>query len=73
MVDGGETINLMPYFLLKKIGKYDTNMRPHNMVMSNYEGKTNKALGVIHVDTTMSIITRPTLFVVITTKKITIL
>lgn len=32
----------MSHSLLKKNDKYDTNLRPHNMVMSNYKGKTNK-------------------------------
>lgn len=39
LVDGGATINLMLHFLLKKIGKFDIDLRPHNMVLFNYEGK----------------------------------
>lgn len=35
LIDGGVVVNLMPHFLLRKIGKYDTNLRPHNMVLSN--------------------------------------
>lgn len=42
LVYGGATINLMPHSLLKKIGKYDTNLRPYNTVLSNYEGKIVK-------------------------------
>lgn len=40
LVDGGTSVNFMPHFLLGKIGKFDTNLRPHNMILSNYEGKT---------------------------------
>ena len=39
LVDGGVALNLMLYFLLNKIGKFDTDLRPYNMAMSNYEGK----------------------------------
>ena len=36
LVDGGEIVNLMPQFMLKRIGMFDTNIKPHNMVLSNY-------------------------------------
>lgn len=32
-VDGGVTLNLMPHSLLKKIGKFDVDLLPHNMVL----------------------------------------
>lgn len=46
LVDDGAAVNLMPHFLLKKIGNMDTYLTPHNMVLSYYEGNTSKALGV---------------------------
>lgn len=36
LVDGGTVVNLMPHFLLAKVGKFNTCLRPHNMVLSNY-------------------------------------
>lgn len=68
LVDEGATINLMPIFLLEKIGKFDTNLRPHNMVLSNYEGKTGQTIGLIQIDVIMRSITRPTMFMVIMSK-----
>lgn len=68
LVDGGATVNLMPHFLLSKKGKYDTNLRPHNMVLSNYEGKTGQTMGVIQVDVIVRSITRPTVFMVIASR-----
>lgn len=62
LVGGGETLNLRPHFLLKNIGKFDTNLRHHNMDLSNYEGKTSKALGVIQIDITVGNIVIPTLW-----------
>lgn len=66
LVDGGAMVNLIPHFLLEKIGKYDSDLRPHNMVMSNYERKTLTPMGVIQVDVTVGSIARPTIFMVIT-------
>lgn len=68
-VDWGTMINLMPHSLLKKIGNFDTDLKPHNMVMSNYEGKTSKALGIIQVDINIVTTIIPTLFMVIPTKE----
>lgn len=68
LIDLATKINLTPHSSLRKIGKYETDLRLHNMVMSNYEGKTSKYLKVIQVDITVGTIITPTLFVVITTK-----
>ena len=40
LVDRGAAVNLIPHYLLGKIGKFDTDLRRHNMVLTNYEGKT---------------------------------
>lgn len=50
LLDCGTTINLMPHSLLRKTGKFYTDLRPHNMVLSNYEDKTDHSLGAIQVD-----------------------
>lgn len=68
LVDGGAAVNLMPHFMLNKNGKFDTDLKPHNMVLSNYEGKIDHTLGVIQVELTVGIITRPTMFMVILSK-----
>lgn len=47
IVDGGACINILPHYLLRKIDKFYIDLKPHNMVMPNYEGKTSKTLGVI--------------------------
>lgn len=52
----------------EKIGMFDTDVEPHNMVLSNYEGKIGHALGVIQVNLTVGSITRPTMFMVIQAK-----
>lgn len=52
-VDGGAVVNLMPLTLLKKMGKGEEDLQPHNMVLSNYKGKTNSILGVLQVKLTV--------------------
>ena len=68
LVDGGAAINLMPSILLKKIGKSVSDLRPHNMVLTDFEGKTSKSLGVILLSVRVGTVARPTLFVVVSSK-----
>lgn len=59
--NGGATFNLMSYSIFKKMGKTNKDLRPHNMVLSNYEGKTSNILGVIQVDLSVGLTSRPIL------------
>lgn len=68
LVDGGVAVNMMPHFMLNKIGKLDTDLKLHNMVLPNYEEKIGHTLGVIQVDLTIDIITMPTMCMVIASK-----
>ena len=56
-VDGATIVNLMPHTLFKKMGKCGSGLRHHNMVLSNYEGKTSSILGVIQVELDVGITT----------------
>lgn len=56
----------MSHSLFKKMGKTYVDLQPHNMVLSNYEGKTSHILGVTHEELSVGSTTRPTLFMVIT-------
>lgn len=70
LVDYGATMNLMLHYMLRQIGKYDTDAKPHNMVISNYEGKMGSTLGVIQVELTMGTVTRSTMFMILETNAI---
>jgi hypothetical protein len=39
LVNDVAAVNLMPQSLLKRIGKTDKDLKPHNVILSNYEGK----------------------------------
>jgi len=67
-VDGGAAVNLMPQSLMKLIGQFDTNLKPHNIVLSNYDAKAGHSLGAIQVKLIVETITRPTLFMVVPSK-----
>lgn len=68
LVDGGASVSLMPQSLLKKIAKFDTNLKPRNKVRSNYEGKAGHSLGIIQVKLIVGTITRLTMFMVVPSK-----
>ncbi|PNX57546.1 hypothetical protein L195_g050456 [Trifolium pratense] len=68
LIDGGAVVNLMPKFMITKIGKFSTYLHPHNIVLSNYEGETEFSLGAIQVDVAVGSTVRPTLFLVVASK-----
>lgn len=68
LVDGGAAVNLMPHYILRRFGKDETDTKPHNMVLSNYERKVGTTMGVIQVDLTVGTITNPIMFMVIALK-----
>ncbi|MCI39639.1 hypothetical protein A2U01_0060871, partial [Trifolium medium] len=37
LVDGGAVVNILPHFMLKKLGLYETDLHTHNVVLANYE------------------------------------
>src|SRR3954466_11119200 len=65
IVDCGATVNIIPHHTLKKIGMFDTDIRSHNVVLSDYEGNTKNTLGVIQLNIIVGSVTRPTIFMVI--------
>lgn len=68
LVDCGTTVIQMPHHFLRKIGKYETDTKPHNMVLSNYEGNIDTTLGVIQVELTVGTVTRSMMFMIMETK-----
>jgi len=68
LVDGGAAVYLMPQSLLKKIGICDADLKPHNIILSNYEEKTRFSLGALQVSLTVGPVTRPTLFIIVSSK-----
>jgi len=68
LVDGGATVNLLPQSLLNKIGLVDSDLKPHNVVLTNYEEMTGKSLGVVEVELIVGSVSRTTMFMVVPSK-----
>jgi hypothetical protein len=68
LVDGGATINLLPQSFLGRIGLVDSDLKPHNVVLTNYEGTTGNSLGAVEVDLTVGSVSRTTMFMVVPSK-----
>jgi len=68
LVDGGATVNLLPKSLLSKIGLFDTDLKPHNVVLTNYEGTAGNSLGTVEVELIVGSVSRTTMFMVVTSK-----
>ncbi|XP_050908094.1 uncharacterized protein LOC127121688 [Lathyrus oleraceus] len=68
LMDCGATVNLILHHMLRKIGKYDTDAKPHDMVLSNYKGKVGSTLGVIQVELTVGTVSKSIIFMIVETK-----
>ena len=68
LVDGGATVNLLPQSFLRKLGISECDLKPHNVVLTNYEGSTGQSLGAIELELVVGSITRATVFLVVPSK-----
>jgi len=50
LVDGGATVNFLPQSFLGKIGLSDFDLKPHNVILTNYEGTTENSLCRVCID-----------------------
>jgi len=58
----------LPQFLLKKIGLSYSDLKSHNVVLSNYDGKSGSSFGTLEVDLVVGTVKRVTLFLVVASK-----
>jgi hypothetical protein len=65
LVYGGGAVNLMPYTMLRKIGKSDEDLTQTDMMLVDFEGNVSPAQGAICVELTIGSKTLPTAFFVI--------
>lgn len=54
--------------MLKKFNKIEEDLIAHNMVVTDFSGKTSRSDGVIALDITVGSVIKSTMFVVIPTK-----
>jgi hypothetical protein len=68
LIDGGATINIMPYIMYRKLGKGDQDLTKTDMMLKDFEGNVSPAKGAICVELTIGSKTLPTMFFVINGK-----
>ena len=68
LVDGGAAVNIMPYVMLRKLGKSQDDLTKTDMMLKYFEGVVSPALGALCVDLTIGSKTLPTTFFVINGK-----
>ena len=64
MVDSGAAVNIMPYSILRRLGKSKEDLIRTNMMLSDFNGQLTEAMGVLNVDLTVGSKTIPTSFFV---------
>jgi hypothetical protein len=65
LVDGGAVVILMPYTMLRKIGKSDEDVTQTDIMFVDFEGNASLAQGAICVELTIGSKTLPNAFFVI--------
>jgi len=68
LVDGGAAVNIMPYAMLRKLGKSSEDLTKTDMMLKDFEGVISPAVGALCVDLTIGSKTLPTTFFVINGK-----
>jgi hypothetical protein len=68
LVDTGAAVNIMPYSVLRQLGHSVGDLIKTNITLSDFNGQTSEAQGVLSVDLMIGGKTIPTLFFVVNSK-----
>ncbi|PVH30869.1 hypothetical protein PAHAL_9G001000 [Panicum hallii] len=68
LVDTGAAVNIMPYSVLRRLGRSTADLIKTNVTLSDFNGQTSEAQGVLSVDLTVGNKTVPTSFFVVNSK-----
>jgi hypothetical protein len=68
LVDTSAAVNIMPYSVLCRLGRSTEDLIRTNIMLSNFNGQTSEAQGVLNVDLTMGSKTVPTSFFIVSSK-----
>ncbi|PVH62776.1 hypothetical protein PAHAL_3G394900 [Panicum hallii] len=68
LVDMGAAVNIMPYLVLRRLGRSTGDLIKTNVTLSDFNGQTSEAQGVLSVDLTIGNKTVPTSFFVVNSK-----
>jgi hypothetical protein len=68
LVDTGAAVNIMPYLVLRRLGHSVGDLIKTNITLSEFNGQTSEAQGVLSVDLMVGRKTVPTSFFVVNSK-----
>jgi hypothetical protein len=68
LVDTGAVVNIMPYSVLRRLGRSTRDLIKTNITLSDFSGQTSEAQGVLNVDLTVGSKTVPTFFFIVNSK-----
>jgi hypothetical protein len=68
LVDTGVALNIIPYSVLRRLGRSAGDLIKINVMLSNFNGQTSEGKGVLSVDLTVGNKTVPTSFFIINNK-----
>ncbi|XP_020234174.1 uncharacterized protein LOC109814215 [Cajanus cajan] len=63
LVDGGAAVNILPRTMLKRFGKSTADLKPNNILMSDYAGNSSHPESMILLDVQIGSVTRTTMFI----------
>jgi hypothetical protein len=68
LVDTGAAVNIMPYSVLRRLGRSTEDLIKTNVALSDFNSQASEAEGVLNVDLTMGSKTIPTSFFIMNSK-----
>ena len=68
LVDGGATVNLMPYTTFRKLGKGPRDLLDTDMMLKGFRGNASKTREAVNVELMIGSKTLPTTFFIINDK-----
>jgi hypothetical protein len=68
LVNTGKAVNIMPYSVLRRLGRSAEDLIKTNITLSDFNGQASEAQGVLNVDPTVGSKTIPTSFFIVSSK-----
>ena len=65
LVDTGAAVNVMPYSMLRRLGRTSADLIKTNVTLNDFSGQSSEAQGVLNVDLTIGRKTIPTSFFIV--------
>jgi predicted aspartyl protease len=68
LVDTGAAVNIMPYLVPRRLGRFAEDLIKTNATLSDFNGQASEAQGILNMDLTVGSKTVPTSFFIVSSK-----